>query len=83
MVDAVSSGGWSALHYAANGGHVDVVKRLIDEGAYLERLTDDQMSALDYATMPAATVILEAMAEAEDNIHWVRAVSDCRGVALA
>jgi ankyrin repeat protein len=49
-VNLISKDGWTALHKAANNGHTQVVKLLLDKGANRYVQYKDGSTALDLAT---------------------------------
>lgn len=63
----VNKTGWTPLHYAATGGHLDVMRLLLDEHAYIDaespnRTTPLMMAAM-YGTPAAVKTLLEAGAD--------------------
>jgi ankyrin repeat protein len=63
----VNRPGWTPLHYAASGGHQDIVKLLLDNFAYIDSeapngMTPLMMAAL-YGTGDTVKVLLEAGAD--------------------
>ncbi len=64
----VNKPGWTPLHYAATGGHVEVIRFLLDEHAYIDAEspngTTPLMMAAHYGTDAAVQVLLEAGADA-------------------
>lgn len=47
-VNEVDKSGWTPLHSAASSGHIDVLEALLQRGAFVRALTDEQASALHY-----------------------------------
>ena len=43
----IPSGGWTALHFACAGGHVEVVKYLISKGVNYNAKSDEELSPKD------------------------------------
>lgn len=75
----VNKTGWTPLHYAATSGHVDIIKILLDESAYIDAEspngTTPLMMAAHYGTRDAARFLLEAGADP--------AVKNQKGLAAA
>jgi hypothetical protein len=63
----VNKTGWTPLHYAATGGHLDVMQILLDENAYIDAESPNKstplMMAAKYATPAAVKLLLEAGAD--------------------
>jgi uncharacterized protein len=63
----VNKPGWTPLHYAATGGHVDIIALLLDENAYIDaespNKTTPLMMAAMYGSTPAVRALLEAGAD--------------------
>lgn len=62
-----TSGGLSALMFAARGGHVDVVRRLADAGANLDYANPDGLTALLIAVLNDETDVAAALLEKGAN----------------
>lgn len=64
----VNKTGWAPLHYAATGGHVDIIQILLDESAYIDaespNKTTPLMMAAYYGTPEAVKLLLESGADA-------------------
>jgi uncharacterized protein len=64
----VNKTGWTPLHYAATGGHVEVIQILLDEYAYIDAESPNKstplMMAAKYGTPAAVKLLLEAGADA-------------------
>ncbi len=64
----VNKPGWTPLHYAATGGHVDVIQLLIDHDAYIDAASPNGstplMMAAMYGTDDAVKLLLDAGADA-------------------
>lgn len=64
----VNKTGWAPLHYAATGGHVQIIQMLLDESAYIDaespNKTTPLMMAAYYGTPEAVKLLLEAGADA-------------------
>ncbi len=64
----VNKSGWTPLHYAATNGHLDVMRLLLDENAYIDAAspngTTPLMMAARYGTPEAVKLLLEAGADA-------------------
>lgn len=63
----VNKTGWTPLHYAATGGHVDMIELLLDENAYIDaespNKTTPLMMAAYYGSATAVKALLEAGAD--------------------
>jgi hypothetical protein len=63
----VNKPGWTPLHYAATGGHVDVMRLLLDNHAYIDAASPNGstplMMAARYGTNDAVKLLLEAGAD--------------------
>lgn len=63
----VNKTGWAPLHYAAAGGHIDVIQLLLDENAYIDaespNKTTPLMMAAHYGSPEAVKLLLEAGAD--------------------
>lgn len=63
----VNKPGWSPLHYAATGGHIPVIRLLLDNYAYIDAAspngTTPLMMAAKYANAAAVKQLLEAGAD--------------------
>lgn len=64
----VNKTGWAPLHYAATGGHQDLITMLLDAHAYIDAEspngTTPLMMAAQYGTVGAVRQLLEAGADA-------------------
>jgi uncharacterized protein len=64
----VNKTGWTPLHYAATGGHLAVVKLLLENNAYIDAEspngTTPLMMAAQYGSAAAVKLLLEAGADA-------------------
>ena len=64
----VNKPGWAPLHYAATGGHAEILRLLLDEHAYIDAPspngTTPLMMAAHYGTDAAVQLLLEAGADA-------------------
>lgn len=64
----VNKPGWTPLHYAASGGHVEVIRILLDAHAYIDAEspngTTPLMMAARYGSDEAAFALLDAGADA-------------------
>jgi uncharacterized protein len=63
----VNKPGWAPLHYAATGGHVAVLRLLLDKHAYIDASSPNEstplMMAAMYGNPDAVKVLLEAGAD--------------------
>lgn len=63
----VNKPGWTPLHYAATHGHLDVMRLLLDENAFIDAAspngTTPLMMAARYGTASAVKLLLEAGAD--------------------
>jgi len=63
----VNKPGWTPLHYAASGGHVEILQILLDEHAYIDAESPNKstplMMAARYGTPAAVKLLLEAGAD--------------------
>jgi len=64
----VNKPGWTPLHYAASGGHAEIVQLLLEHSAYIDAQSPNQSTPLMMAAMYGNTrtlsVLLEAGADA-------------------
>ena len=64
----VNKTGWTPLHYAATGGHLDVMNLLLEHHAYIDaespNKTTPLMMAAQYGSAQAVKLLLEAGADA-------------------
>ena len=63
----VNKTGWAPLHYAATGGHLEIMQILLDEHAYIDAESPNKstplMMAAKYGTPAAVKLLLEAGAD--------------------
>lgn len=63
----VNKPGWTALHYAATGGHLPVIELLLEEHAYIDagspNKTTPLMMAAHYGSLSSVKLLLEAGAD--------------------
>ncbi len=63
----VNKPGWAPLHYAATGGHLAVMRVLLESDAYIDAASPNQttplMMAAGYGTVDAVILLLEAGAD--------------------
>ncbi len=63
----VNKTGWTPLHYAATNGHLEVIKFLLDEHAYIDTESPNGstplMMAARYATMETVKLLIDAGAD--------------------
>jgi ankyrin repeat protein len=81
----VNKPGWTPLHYAATGGHVAVMRLLLDNDAYIDAAspngTTPLMMAAMYGTADAVKLLLEAGADPLlKNTQGVTAIDFARQV---
>ena len=64
----VNKPGWTPLHYAATGGHMEIVQLLLDHDAYIDAEspngTTPLMMAARYGNVATAQLLLDAGADA-------------------
>lgn len=63
----VNMPGWTPLHYAASGGHADIIQMLLDESAYIDaespNKTTPLMMAAQYGSPEAVKLLLDSGAD--------------------
>ena len=63
----VNKPGWTPLHYAATGGHLDIMRLLLEEHAFIDAQspngTTPLMMAASYGTPEAVKLLIEAGAD--------------------
>lgn len=63
----VNKTGWTPLHYAATGGHLEIINLLLENHAYIDaespNATTPLMMAANYGTPAAVKLLLEAGAD--------------------
>lgn len=63
----VNKTGWTPLHYAATGGHLEIIQLLLDENAYIDAESPNKstplMMAAKYGSVAAVKLLLEAGAD--------------------
>jgi uncharacterized protein len=63
----VNKPGWTPLHYAATGGHLEIVALLLDQNAYIDAAspngTTPLMMAAEYGSAEAVKLLLDAGAD--------------------
>ncbi len=63
----VNKTGWAPLHYAASGGHLEIMSLLLENHAYIDAEspngTTPLMMAAQYGSAPAVKLLLEAGAD--------------------
>jgi ankyrin repeat protein len=64
----VNKTGWTPLHYAATGGHLEIIRLLLEENAYIDAESPNGstplMMAAMYGTAEAARLLMEEGADA-------------------
>ena len=60
----VNKTGWTPLHYAATGGHVEIILMLLDENAYIDAESPNKSTPLMMAAMYGSTAAVRALLEA-------------------
>lgn len=65
----INKPGWTALHYAATGGHTDIMQMLLDNHAYIDAASPNGstplMMAAMYGTAAAVKLLLDAGADVD------------------
>ena len=61
-IDMVNNAGRSALHGAADGGHLEIVNLLIEHGAFVNPLDHEQKTPLDHAIAGGHAAIITRLA---------------------
>ncbi|MEO7106432.1 MAG: ankyrin repeat domain-containing protein [Rhodoferax sp.] len=63
----VNKPGWTPLHYAATGGHLDILRLLLDNNAYIDAASPNGstplMMAARYGTIDSVQLLLDAGAD--------------------
>ena len=81
----VNKTGWAPLHYAATSGHVDILKMLLDQDAYIDAEspngTTPLMMAAMYGTEQAVRFLLDAGADPAVKNQVGMAAADFAGAA--
>lgn len=89
----INKPGWAPLHYAATGGHLDVMSLLLDKNAYIDAASPNGstplMMAAMYGTSDAVKLLVEAGADPSlknalglTAIDFARQVQNDNAVAL-
>lgn len=60
----VNKTGWTPLHYAATGGHVEIVRRLLDHHAYVDAESPNGATPLMMAAMYGNALTVKALLDA-------------------
>jgi len=60
----VNKTGWTPLHYAATGGHVEIILMLLDENAYIDAESPNKSTPLMMAAMYGSTAAVRALLDA-------------------
>ena len=71
-VDAVSWGGWTALHRASQFGHGDIVDLLISKGSHLEARTNLGLTPLYAAIIGQKSDVVEQLIDKGADVFTVR-----------
>lgn len=85
--------GWTALHYAATHGHLEIMNMLLQNNAYIDAASPNNttplMMAARYATPSAVKLLLEAGADPElvndqnmTAIDFANSISQAESAAL-
>ena len=81
----VNKPGWAPLHYAATGGHLDVMQLLLEKNAYIDAASPNGstplMMAAMYGTTDAVKLLLESGADPSlKNAQTLTAIDFARQV---
>ncbi|HEX7890311.1 MAG TPA: ankyrin repeat domain-containing protein [Ramlibacter sp.] len=60
----VNKPGWAPLHYAATGGHLEVMQILLDENAFIDAESPNKSTPLMMAAMYGSTAAVKLLLEA-------------------
>ena len=60
---------FTALHYAAHAGRLEIVKELLKAGASVDALTDELCTPLHFASYKGQMAVVELLIEAGSNIN--------------
>ena len=60
----VNKPGWTPLHYAATGGHVEIILMLLDENAYIDAESPNKSTPLMMAAMYGSTAAVRTLLDA-------------------
>ncbi len=64
----VNKPGWTPLHYAATGGHAEIVQLLVEHSAYIDAQSPNQTTPLMMAAMYGNTRTLTALLDAGADV---------------
>ena len=65
----VNKPGWTALHYAASGGHVSVIEYLLDNSAYIDAESPNGTTPLMMAAMYGSPESVKALIQAGADLN--------------
>ena len=59
----VNKTGWTPLHYAASGGHVALIRLLLEHHAYIDAMSPNRTTPLMMASMYGSPAAVQALLE--------------------
>jgi len=65
----VNKPGWTPLHYGASGGHLDVMKLLLDNHAYIDAASPNGSTPLMMAAMYGSTAAVQLLLHAGADVQ--------------
>eukprot|EP00931_Biecheleriopsis_adriatica_P043416 TRINITY_DN24828_c0_g1_i2.p1 TRINITY_DN24828_c0_g1~~TRINITY_DN24828_c0_g1_i2.p1 ORF type:complete len:383 (-),score=57.62 TRINITY_DN24828_c0_g1_i2:225-1334(-) len=82
-LSAITRRGLTPLHMAAEAGHADVARLLLEAGAEVGALTSQRRTALHLAALEGHANVVDCLLEADPSIHGTRDVEGMRAVDYA